>query len=86
MIIIDDVYAAAMQAIERAGGYRVDENGKSRIRKRSWFDGEPNRESIAKDADAFSRVVGLRAQAASARFFTVRSAEAANPCNSRNQV
>ncbi len=71
VVILADVYEAAMAALVRAGGYRADAHDKSLIRERLWEGGNLNRGLIAKDADVFARGVGLPASAASAKFFMV---------------
>jgi len=71
VIILEDVYEEAMAALERAGGYRTDQDEKSLIQERLRDGGKLNRELIAKDADVFARIVGLPAQADCARFFMV---------------
>ncbi len=71
LIIVDDVYAEAMSALENAGGYRVDAAGKQAIEQALWQGGKLNRKLIAKDAQVFAAGVGLDGRAAQARFFMV---------------
>lgn len=71
LIIADDIYADAIAALKRAGGYLVGEVEKRKIRARLWTDGKLNPELIARDADVFAARAGLGAGAAGARFFMV---------------
>ncbi|MCH7691809.1 MAG: aldehyde dehydrogenase family protein [Proteobacteria bacterium] len=69
--IIDDVYAAAIGALEDAGGYLATAEEKRLIEDTLWVDGRLNRTLIAKGADVFARAVGLSEEARKARFFMV---------------
>jgi len=71
VIILDQVYDAAMAALEKAGGYRATAEEKQKIINTLWIDGHLNRQVIAKDADVFAEVAGLGEAARSARFFLV---------------
>jgi sulfoacetaldehyde dehydrogenase len=71
LVILDDVYDAAITALKAAGGYRCSDEEIDLIRDRLWVDGQLNRQLIAKDADVFAAGVGLDAAASQARFFMV---------------
>jgi sulfoacetaldehyde dehydrogenase len=81
LVILDDVYEPAMQALERAGAYRAGDGERERIRERLWPDGKLNRAVLAKDADVFAAVMDLSAGARNARFFLVEEPQfdAASP-------
>jgi sulfoacetaldehyde dehydrogenase len=81
LVILEDVYEAAMQALEKAGGYRADAGEKSEIENLLWINGKLNRDLIAKDADVFAKETGLSGEAETARFFMVEE-QGFNP-NSR---
>ena len=69
--IVDDVYDAAIRALEDAGGYLATPEEKRLIEDKLWVDGRLNRTLIATDADVFARDVGLPKEAGKARFFMV---------------
>lgn len=71
LVILDAVYEDAMAALERAGGYRADEDEKRAIAGTLWVNGHLNRKVIAKDADVFAREAGLGEAAQQARFLMV---------------
>lgn len=71
VVILDDVYEEAMQALERAGGWRCSTEEGEQVRKTLWIDGKLNREIIAKDADVTAEVMGLPDAAKSKKFFMV---------------
>ena len=71
VVILDEVYDAAIRALEAAGGYMTDGAGRGRIAKALWPGGTLSRELIAKDAAVFARGAGLPPEAAGARFFMV---------------
>ncbi len=71
VIILDDVYDAAVAALERAGGYLAGAAGKEAIRKTLWVNGKLNRRVIAKDPDVFAAECGLDGEARAAKFFMV---------------
>ncbi|MCP5154542.1 MAG: aldehyde dehydrogenase family protein [Ectothiorhodospiraceae bacterium] len=71
VVILDAVYEAAMDALERAGGYRASAEEKAQIRDTLWVGGKLNRKVIAKDADVFAAAAGLPEASAGARFFMV---------------
>jgi sulfoacetaldehyde dehydrogenase len=78
VVIVESVYAAAVRALERAGGYLATPAEKSRIERALWVDGRLNRKVVAKDADVLAREAGLSPQAGNARFFMVED-EGAGP-------
>jgi len=71
VIILDEVYEDAMAALERAGGYRADDDEKRAIAGALWVNGHLNRKVIAKDADIFAREAGLGQAAQDAKFLMV---------------
>jgi sulfoacetaldehyde dehydrogenase len=76
VIILGDVYDAAIEALQAAGGYLVTAGEKEKIQATLWVDGHLNRKVIAKDADVFAAEAGLSGDADGAKFFMV---EDANP-------
>ncbi len=71
VIIVEDVYDAAIAALERAGGYLADAAGKDAIRGTLWVNGKLNRRVIAKDPDVFAAECGLDDGARASKFFMV---------------
>ena len=71
VIILDDVYDDAIEALQRAGGYRASGDEKQKVVDTLWVDGKLNRHVIAKDADVFAEVAGLADEAKSSKFFMV---------------
>ncbi len=71
LVILDDIYDAAIAALEAAGGYRCSARESGLIEDKLWVDGHLNRELIARDADVFATGVGLGEDASQARFFMV---------------
>ena len=71
VVILDDIYEAAMAALQRAGGWRCSADERNMIAASLWIGGKLNRHVIAKDADVLAEVMGLHADAKSAKFFMV---------------
>ena len=71
VIILDDVYDAAIAALERAGGYLANATEKDAIRDTLWVGGKLNRRVIAKDAAVFAAECGLCDEALASKFFMV---------------
>ncbi len=71
VVILDDVYDAAIAALERAGGYLATGAERREIVGKLWVDGKLNREVIAKDAAVLAEVFGLPEEAGQSRFFMV---------------
>ena len=71
LIILDDVYDAAMAALEEAGGWRCSAAEREQIRSVLWTNGRLNRQVIAKDASVTADTMGLPAAAAERQFFMV---------------
>ena len=71
VIILDDVYDAAIAALERAGGYLAHAKEKDAIRGTLWVGGKLNRRVIAKDAAVFAAECGLGGEAPASKFFMV---------------
>lgn len=74
LVILDDVYEDAIEALQRAGAYRTSIDESRQIEEKLWINGNLNRELIAKDADTFAQGAGLPHEAESARFFLVEQA------------
>ena len=75
LIILDEVYDAALAALARAGGYLLSADEKDKVKAALWVDGKLNRELIAKDADVFAAGAGLANGASDARFFMIEEHE-----------
>ena len=75
VIVVDEVYEAAIAALQHEGAYRTTLEERERIAERLWPDGKLNREVLAKDADVFAGVFDLAAGAEGARFFLVEEPE-----------
>jgi sulfoacetaldehyde dehydrogenase len=75
LIIVDDVYQAAISALEKAGAYRCSSKEKDLIENKLWVGGNLNRNLIAKDADIFSTGVGLGEGSHLAKLFLVEENE-----------
>ncbi len=71
VIVLEDVYDGAIQALKEAGGYLTTADEKEKIKNTLWVDGHLNRKVIAKDPDAFAAEAGLGPEAATAKFFMV---------------
>ena len=71
VVIVNEVYDAAIDALQGAGGFLADSEQKQAIQDTLWVDGHLNRKVIARDADVFARACGLPEQATQARFFMV---------------
>ena len=71
VIVVEDVYDAAVAALERAGGYLADAAEKDAIRSTLWVNGKLNRKVIAKDPGVFAAECGLGGKARASKFFMV---------------
>lgn len=71
VVILDDIYEAAVAALVEAGGYRCTPREKAAVADTLWQGGVLNRRVIARDADVAARVFGLPAAAQGAKFFMV---------------
>ena len=71
LFILDEVYDAAIAALERAGGYLADAAEGRRIEDVLWVGGKLNRKLIAKDAAILAEAAALAPDARSRRFFMV---------------
>ncbi len=76
VIILDDVYEEAMEALKRAGGYRCSADEKAKVKDTLWVDGHLNRHVIAKDADVLVDVFEFGDQAKGNKFFMVEEGAA----------
>lgn len=71
VVLLDDVYRKAIEALQATGGYLADAKEKQAIQQALWVDGHLNSKLIAKDAEVFAREVGLGPKAQQAKFFMV---------------
>ena len=71
VVILDEVYEAAIAALERAGGYLAGEAERAAIEGALWRSGKLNRAVIAKDPEVFAEACGLSGRALASRFFMV---------------
>ncbi len=71
VVIVDEVYDAALQALTRAGGYLATGEEGQRLVDRLWVDGKLNRKVIAQDASVLAEVFELSSEASGARHFMV---------------
>ena len=71
VILVDAIYDKAIDALERAGGYRCSAGEKARVEEALWPGGKLSRTLIARDADVFARGCGLPAAAERKKFFMV---------------
>ncbi len=71
LVILDEVYDAAISALESAGGYMASAKEKKKIQDALWVNGSLNRKLIAKDAPVIARETGLSKAAHNAKFFMV---------------
>lgn len=68
LVIVDDVYAAAIKALERHGGYMADNAERARIVDRLWVDGKLNRAVIAQGPEKLVDVFELSPRAQGCKF------------------
>jgi sulfoacetaldehyde dehydrogenase len=71
VVIVDEVYEAAVAALEKEGGYLATTAEKKRIVERLWQDGRLNRAVIAQGPSALIEVFGLGAKAKGCKFVMV---------------
>jgi len=71
VILLDETFEAAIAALERAGGYLVSGDARSRVIDTLWQNGHLNRHLIAKDMPVLADAFGLGPEAAAARFLMV---------------
>ena len=71
LVILEEVYDAAISALESVGGYLASAKEKKKIQNALWLNGNLNRKLIAKDAPVFAREAGLSKAAHNAKFFMV---------------
>ena len=71
LVILDEVYDAAIAALERAGGYMATADERATILETLWVDGHLNRRVIAKDQAALAEVFGLPEAARTKKFVMV---------------
>jgi|SRR5690625_1686799 len=71
VVILDDIYDEALEALRQAGGHLVAPEYKQKIIDTLWVDGRLNRNVIARDADEVAKEFGLGSEAQGAEFFMV---------------
>ena len=71
LVILDDVYAPALAALEREGGYLANADERTRIVARLWQDGKLNRELIARDCALLAEAFALAPRARERAFIMV---------------
>jgi len=79
VILLDDVYAAGLQALQECGGWLCSVAERKVIAEVLWQDGILNRDVIARDAKITASLFGLPEAAAKARFFLVEETAVAGP-------
>ena len=75
LIILDDVYEQALQALAQIGAHRCDESEKQRVQGQLWINGQLNRNLIAKNAEVLAEQLDLP----TARFYLVEEATTDTP-------
>jgi len=68
VVIVDDIYDAAIEALEKHGGYMADKAERARIVDRLWVDGKLNRAVIAQGPERLVEVFELSSGAKGCRF------------------
>ncbi len=72
LVIVDEVYEAAISALESVGGFMANTKQKKVIQDALWVNGKLNRKLIAKDAKIIAKETGLPKSAHNAKFFMVK--------------
>ncbi|MCY4226975.1 MAG: aldehyde dehydrogenase family protein [Gammaproteobacteria bacterium] len=78
LIILEDIYDSAMDALVKIGAYRIPSDQQSEVQRKLWKDGKLSRDLIARDADVFARGLNLGGAAERSKFFLVEQ-ESFNP-------
>jgi sulfoacetaldehyde dehydrogenase len=68
VILLDEIYDAALAALGRAGGFLATGAARQRVLDTLWQNGHLNRHIIAKDMPVLAEAFGLGGEAASAKF------------------
>jgi sulfoacetaldehyde dehydrogenase len=71
VVIVDEVYDAAIAALRAAGGYHVDATQKARVQEKLWRNGKLNRNLIARGMPILTNAFGLPKEAADSKFLLV---------------
>lgn len=71
IVIVDEVYDRAIEALESVGGYLCDADEAGRVEERLFIKGKLNRDLIARDADVLARAFELRGDTRNTKFFMV---------------
>ncbi len=72
LVIVDEVYEAAISALESVDGFMANAKQKKAIQDALWVNGKLNRKLIAKDAKIIAKETGLPKSAHNAKFFMVK--------------
>ncbi len=71
VIVLDEIYDAAIAALKDVGGYLCTARERETVQQTLWQNGKLNRNLIARDAAVLARAFGLPAAAERADFFMV---------------
>ena len=71
LVILDDIYADAIAALESVGGYMASAQEKDQVEQSLWVNGTLNRKVIAKDMNILAREASLGERAETAKFVMV---------------
>ncbi|WP_022721144.1 aldehyde dehydrogenase family protein [Rhodopseudomonas sp. B29] len=71
VVIVDAVYDAAIAALEKAGGYLVNAEQKTRVVGELWKNGKLNRHLIARDMPILAKAFELPKEAEQSKFLLV---------------
>jgi sulfoacetaldehyde dehydrogenase len=71
VVIVDEVYDAAIDALKKVGGYLVDGAQKARVQGELWKNGKLNRHLIARDMPVLAECFRLPPAAAASKFLLV---------------
>jgi sulfoacetaldehyde dehydrogenase len=71
LVLLDEIYAEAIAALEREGGYLCSAAERARLEAALFQGGKLSRELVAKDAAVIAARVGLADETEHARFFMV---------------
>lgn len=71
VVILDEIYDAAIEALKRAGAYVCTPAEKEVVERTLWQNGKLNRNLISRDARILAEAFGLPREAHDAKFFIV---------------
>lgn len=75
LVILDEIYDDAIQALVEAGAYRCAESEIAQIESELWQQGKLNRKLIATDADVFAGRLGFSVEAQKCSIFLAEQAQ-----------